>query len=393
MTDTSNPAPPPPVADRRLVFAAAGAAGIAVANIYYNQPMLAMIERDVPGSLTGTIPTATQLGYAIGLFLLVPLGDIVERRRLIVGQFGVLAVALALAAIAPNAVLIVLSSLVVGLAATVAQQIVPLAAHLSPPERRGSTVGTILSGILAGILLSRTLAGFVAAHGGWRAMFWLGVPLALSAGALMAAVLPRSPPDATLGYGKLLRSIGDLWREFSELRRAAATQALVFAAFTAFWTVLPFYLQEPPFGLGADAAGLFGILGAIGVLTAPMAGRFADWYGPAYVVAIGAALAMSAWAVLGAWGSLVGLGVGVLLLDIAMQACLVANQHVVFALRAQARARLNTVLMGSMFLGGAFGSAVATGAWQAGQWPAVVGFGAALSIAAGAIQLHAVARR
>lgn len=385
--------PPAPVADRRLIFAAAAAAGLAVANIYYNQPMLAMIEAEVPGPLTGAIPTATQFGYALGLFLLVPLGDIVERRRLIVVQFGVLAVALALAASAPDALLIVLSSLLVGLAATVAQQIVPLAAHLSPPERRGSTVGTILAGILAGILLSRTLAGFVATHGGWRAMFWLGVPLALVAGGLMAAVLPRSRPETTMGYGKLLRSIGHLWREFPELRRAAVTQALIFAAFTVFWTILPFYLSEPPFGLGAEVAGLFGVLGVVGILAAPLAGKITDWYGPTYVVAIGAVLAVMSWVVLGAWGALLGLAAGVLLLDIAMQVALVANQHVVFALRAEARARLNTVLMGSMFLGGAFGSAAATGAWQAARWPAVVGLGIALCIAATVIQAYAAARK
>lgn len=374
---------------RTLTFVMAAATGIAVANIYYNQPMLGVIQSAFAGQQAAQlIPTATQIGYAAGLFLLVPLGDMMDRRRIIIVQFGLLAAALALAAMAPTAWALVAASLLVGAASTVAQQIIPFAASLASPERRGQTVGTIMSGLLCGLLFSRTLAGFVATHAGWREMFWVGTPLAIVAGTAMAVALPRNHPFVAMPYSNAMKSMVQLWRTEPTLRSATTVQAALFASFTVFWTILALHLREPRFALGADVAGLFGIVGAVGILAAPLAGRIADRRGPQLVALIGVAITFASWIIFGYWGSIIGLIVGVVILDFGVTSTLISNQHVVFGLHPEARGRLNTIFMTGMFLGGSFGSAGATVAWSEGGWSAVSAFGAVLAMIAAAIQVY-----
>ncbi|WP_241018649.1 MFS transporter [Paraburkholderia sp. Tr-20389] len=350
---------------------------MAVANIYYNQPMLGIIESTFPlqRSLTGFVPTMTQLGYALGLLLLVPLGDRIERRRLIVIQFVALALSLAAVALSPDAWSLVFASALVGVSSSVAQQILPFAAALASPARRGATIGIVMSGLLCGILFGRALAGAVAVHFGWRAMFWLGMLLAILAGLVLAVSLPKSPPKTQATYGELLRSLAALWREEPQLRNATMIQACVFGSFSALWTTLALQLDSQ-YHLGADVAGLFGIIGAVGVLFAPIAGRIADRRGPHFVIGLASVTMIASWAVFCVWGMVAGLVAGVVLLDFGAQGSQVSNQHVIQALRPEARNRLNAILMGGMFLGGAAGSAAASFAWNQAGWTAVCALGA-----------------
>jgi predicted MFS family arabinose efflux permease len=289
----------PPSISFGVTLVMAIACGVAAANIYYNQPMLGIMEAAFPNqvAVTGLVPMATQLGFAAGLLLLVPLGDRFERRRLILIQFAALTLALAAAALAPNAWSLVLASALVGVTSSVAQQIVPFAAELAQPARRGATIGIVMSGLLCGILLGRALAGAVGDHHGWRAMFWLGLLLAVAVGLLSAAVLPRTQPKTQERYGVLLKSLAMLWREEPELRRATIIQGCLFGSFSALWTILALQL-DARYHLSAEIAGLFGIIGAVGVLVAPIAGKIADRRGPHAVIGLGSVIMLSSWCLL-----------------------------------------------------------------------------------------------
>ena len=378
-----------------LVLLLATGAGLAVAALYYAQPMLGVLGADIGASAraVGFVPTLTQLGYALGILLLAPLGDRYDRRRIILMKAAVLCVALLLAGAAPSIAVLLVASLVIGLSATLAQDIVPAAATLAPEASRGKIVGTVMTGLLLGILLSRVVSGFVAEHFGWRTMFIAAaLSIALIGGAAWRG-LPRFRPTTQLSYGALMGSLVKLWKRHGALRRATFAQALLSIGFSAFWSTLAVMLHGEPFHLGSAAAGAFGLAGAAGALAAPIAGRIADKRGPELVTRLGASLVLASFAVmaLAPWmqphAQLGLLVVGAIGFDLGIQASLIAHQTIVYSIEPAARSRLNAVLFVGMFLGMALGSAL--GALMLAQWGwmAVVGLAAASAAGALAVRL------
>lgn len=368
-----------------LVPLLAAAAGASVANSYYNQAFLAHLTADfglAPG-VAVVVPVLTQTGNALGVLFLAPLGDRLERRSLVLSTIAALVVALIAAALAPGFAWLAAASLAVGLFATVAQQIVPLAVHLAPPAERGRVLGKVTGGILVGILLARTVAGVLSDLWGWPSVFWFAAALMVVIGWLLALRLPRVPPTTDLAYPRLIGSLWTLVRTHAVLRRAVTVQFLIFAAFVAFWSNLALLLAEPPFRLGGTAVGLLALVGVAGALAAPIAGGFSDRHGPAAIVSAGAALVALAFVVLWVWrDSLVGLVVGILVMDLAVQSSQVANQARVYALDPTARSRLNTVFMATMLAGGAVGAGVGGAAYAWWTWTGPCAFGVVAAVLA-----------
>jgi predicted MFS family arabinose efflux permease len=359
---------------RGLLLLLATIAGVAVANIYYNQPLLDNFRQSFPASASwvGVVPAVTQLGYAAGMLLLAPLGDRFDRRALILLQTAGMCIALVVAAAAPALPILVAASLAIGVLATIAQQAVPFAAELAPPSQRGHAVGTVMSGLLLGILLARTAAGFVAEYFGWRAVFAVSVLALLALAVVIVLRLPKSKPTSTLSYGKLLVSMWHLVVEHRALREASLTGAALFAGFSIFWSVLALLLAGPPFHLGPQAAGLFGIVGAAGALAAPLAGKFADRRGPRAIITLSIVLVAISFVVFGfSAKSIAGLVIGVIVLDVGVQAAQISNQSRIYALKPDARSRVNTVYMVAYFIGGALGSAVGAAVWPVFGWVGV----------------------
>jgi predicted MFS family arabinose efflux permease len=366
----------------RVLWIMALTAGAGISNVFYIQSMVDVIgtSLSMPQAKLGLLPASTIGGYAIGLFFLVPLGDRFERKQLILLQLGALIVSLLVMASAPNSTVLLLGGLAVGICSSFTQQIPPFASNIAPPEIRGRVVGTVVSAIMLGILLARTVSGVVSEFLGWRTVFYVAAVLMGCIGALVYWRLPKSQRTTDLPYPQLIASLWPLVREHAVLREAMLLQVLVFGAFNAFWATLPTLLEGEPYHFGSGVAGAFGIIGAVGALAAAFAGRMSDRIGPRRVAALSAITVLVSYAilVLGKWwiGALI---VGVATMDAGAQASLVSNQTRSFALNRHAQNRINTLYTSAMFLGGAVGSAVSTLVWVSSGWTGVMGFCAGLS--------------
>ncbi len=363
----------------------AAGSGIAVANLYYIQPLLPDVGRALGASASamGVIVMLTQLGFASGVLFFVPLGDISDRRRLILIMLVGAAVSLMALATATSYAWMGAASFFIGAFSVTPQMFVPFAAHLAAPHRRGRAVGIVMSGLLVGILASRTASGYLGSAFGWRAMYWIASALTLALAIVMAVSLPRSIGNARLSYGRLLGSLWELTRQSPALQESALAGAMLFGAFSAFWSMLAFRLETPPLHYGSQVAGLFGLVGVVGVAAAPIAGRLADRLNPRVTTRVALLVTALAFVMFGLAGhTLAGLVVGIIVLDAGVQAGHVTNMSRIHSLSPEARNRLNTVYMVSFFLGGAAGSVLAAYAWQRWLWSGVCGVGLGMSLIA-----------
>ena len=365
-----------------LVLLMAVACGAAVANIYYAQPLLSTIAHDfsVSDGTAGLLVTASQIGYAAGLVLLVPLGDLIERRRLITGILLVTALALAATAAAPSLTLLAAALLVVGVTSVVAQILVPLASALAPESERGQVVGKVMSGLLVGILVARTASGLLSELGGWRLVFGVSAALMVALSAVLHFRLPRVRPTTDLSYPALLRSVGELVLEQPTLRVRMAYGALQMGQFSVLWTTIAFLLAGRPYDYSDATIGLFGLVGLAGALAAQVAGRMADRGRHHLSTGLFFATMLLSWAAIAAGKtSLTALIIGIAALDLGVQGAQITSQSVIYSLDPAARSRLTTAYMTTVFASAAASSALASAIYDSGGWDAVATLGAALA--------------
>lgn len=371
----------------RMVFLFAAACGLSAANLYYAQPVLVNIAHSfhTTSGAASLLVTCAQVGYAVGLALLVPLGDLLPRRKLIPTVLSMTAAALALAAAAPGLAILATVTVVFGVGSVAAQLIVPLAASLAPDDRRGQVVGTVMSGLLLGILLARTASGLVANASSWRMTYLLAATITLGLAAVLWRVVPADEPRPNLSYPALLRSTLTLMRDEPVLRRRSLLGGLNFAAFSMFWTTITFHLAASPFHYSAGTIGLFGLVGAAGALVANFAGRWADRDLHHVTSAIFVACIVGSFVAFWVWPENLGaLLIAIVVFDIGIQGAQITNQAVIYRLHPDLRSRINAGYMVSYFIGGAAGSALGGVTYSSYQWSGVCALGIAVSVLAAA---------
>lgn len=373
----------PPGLSPALIVLMSIATGLAVASNYYAQPLLDTIANAFSLSINqaGFIVTAAQLGYAAGLLLLVPLGDMFERRGLIVFMTLLAAGGMVIVALSQTLWMMILGTAFTGLFSVVAQILVPLAATLAEPAKRGKVVGTIMSGLLLGILLARTVAGLLASLGGWRTVYWVASMLMVLMALALWRGLPKVKTETHLNYPQLLSSVFGLFIKNPLLRTRALLGCLTFANFSILWTSMAFLLASPPFNFSDGMIGLFGLAGAAGALGARPAGGFADKGKAHLTTTIGLVLLLLSW-IATAMGqySVIALIIGILVLDLTVQGVHITNQTVIYRMMPDARNRLTAGYMTSYFIGGAAGSVISASAYQHAGWNGVCAAGAIIAL-------------
>jgi predicted MFS family arabinose efflux permease len=370
---------------RRLVLLLAITCGAAVANLYYVQPLLNVVGEafGVSDSRAGLLVTCAQVGYLLGLALLVPLGDLLERRRLITILLIGAAASGAACAAAPSIAVLGAALVAVGAMSVVAMIVVPLTATLAGPQERGQVVGTVMSGLLIGILLSRTLSGLVAALGGWRLVFALAAVGMLALALALRRGLSPVAPTENLRYPELLRSVFSLVKSEPVLRRRMALGALSMGGFSVLWTSIAFLLARPPYEYGEGIIGLFGLAGLAGALVAPLAGRLADRGHDRSSLVVLLVATLSSWGLLALGASsLPALIAGIVVFDAGVQGSHINNQDAIYRLRPEARSRLTTAYMVAFFAGGVLGSVLSATLYAAAGWDAVCMLGASFALVA-----------
>src|SRR5262245_43223934 len=374
-----------------LALALALACGLIVANLYYAQPLTGLIGADLglAAAQTGLLVTATQLGYGLGLIVFVPVGDLIENRRLALVSLTVAMTALIAIAFAHASAAMLAATFVVGLACTLVQILLPYAAHFTTDADRGRVIGMLTSGLMLGIMLARPVASFITHYAGWRAVFVLSAGLMALVAAILAAAMPRYRPVARLDYLEILRSLPGLLRELPILRRRAAYHAALYASFSLFWTAVPLLLAGPRFGLTQEGIGLFALAGTGGVIIAPLAGVIADrgWTRAATGCAIAAVLVAFAIALTGGQqGSIALLVVAAILIDAGLVINFVLSQRAIYGPRPESRSRIGGLFTAIFFTGGAIGSALAAASLVLGGWHLTTFIG--MGFAAGALTLY-----
>ena len=368
-------------------------AGLVVANLYYNQPLLHQIATSfgVSDAAVSNVALATQLGYALGLLFIIPLGDKVSNHRILQVDFALMIVALLAAAWSNSLGVLIVSSFCIGFTSAIPQLFVPMAAQLSDDQGRGRAIGIVMSGLLIGILGSRVISGLVGEHFGWRTMYYAASGVMVVLFVLLKVKLPRLTPHYEGSYGSLMRSLWFYFRTEPALRLASLRAALGFAGLSAFWTTLVF-LMEDSFGYGSDVAGAFGLFGVAGAAAATVVGKLNNKVSQHKIIVWSGVLIIVSWGIfLVSAHSIIGLIVGIILVDLGFQALHVTNQNIIFAKNAEARNRVNTVYMVGFFTGGALGTTLGALAWQHFGWPGVSALGLVLSLAI--LAAHLLAKR